>query len=155
MNTAHRNASRNKRRWAADPSAIYRLMNKLQPFTPAELVKLQTPVRVAFEALRTGRGEEGDFHTLAAAVNTALICSEAIDPLCVETCKRAQAALMGILGRHERLGKWGLDSAALQDIPPAIDLHEQLLQLCTPQQLQNAMTETLRRIQAGETLETP
>lgn len=133
----------------ADARSLPRLMARLEPFTPSELLALQTPVRVAFEALRTGSGTEPDFHTLAAAVNTALIRSEAIDPLCVETCQRAQAALLGMLGRFNRVGKWGVDHHALQDIPPALDLHEQLLELSTPLQMMTAMRETLARMQQG------
>jgi hypothetical protein len=60
---------------------------------------------------------------------------------------------MRILDRQHRLGKWGLDSQALQDIPPALDLHEQLLELYTPLQMQQAMAETIRRMKAGQTLE--
>jgi hypothetical protein len=153
MNTAQRKQSRVKRSYTSDPSAIYRLMNRFQAFTPVELVTLQTPVRVAFESLRTGRGEEADFHTLAAVVNVALIRSESIDQLCVETCQRAQDALMAVLSRSKRLGKWGLDAAGLQDIPPAMDLHEQLLELSTPHQMQQAMQETLRRMRTGHGLE--
>ena len=132
---------------------MYRLMSKIQLFTPVELVKLQAPVRVAFESLRIGRGDENDFHTLACIVNVALIRSESIDQLCVETCQRAQDALMTILARSKRLGKWGLDAAGLQDIPPAMDLHEQLLELSTPHQMQQAMQETLLRMEAGHGLE--
>ena len=136
-------------RRAINPHALQQAVNRVAPFTPAELLALQTPVRVAFEALRTGHGTEPDFHTLAAAVNTALIRSEAIDPLCVETCQRAQAALLGMLGRFNRCGKWGVDHHALQDIPPALDLHEQLLELSTPLQMMTAMRETLARMQQG------
>ncbi|MGH6627615.1 MAG: hypothetical protein ACRECD_13940 [Burkholderiaceae bacterium] len=150
MKTAHRQASQAKRRWQADPSALSRVMNRLQPFSAPELVQLQTPVRVAFESLRSGRGEEDDFHTLAAVVNVALIRSEAIDPLCVETCERAQQALLRVLERRRRSGLWGFDGPALQDIPPAIELHEQLLALSTPLQMQRAMNETLRRMSAGQ-----
>lgn len=153
MKTAHRQASRAKRR-PADPSSIYRLMNKIQLFTPAELRTLKLPVRLAFESLRTGAGGEGDFHTLAAAVNTAMVRSESIDQLCVETCQRAQGALMLVKSRFDRLGKWGLDATSLQDIPPAIDLHEQLLDMSTPLQMQNAMAETIRRMNAGHALAT-
>ena len=155
MKTAHRMQSRAKRTYTADPSAIYRLMNRLQLFTPVELVKLQTPVRIAFESLRSGKGEETDFHTLAAAVNVSLIRSESIDQLCVETCQRAQDALMSVLARSKRINKWGLDAAGLQDIPPAMDLHEQLLELSTPHQMQQAMRETLRRMEAGHGIEVP
>lgn len=153
MKTAHRSASRAKRTYTADPSAIYRVMNRIQLFNPVELVELQTPVRMAFESLRTGKGEETDFHTLAAAINVSLIRSESIDKLCVETCQRAQYALMSVLARSKRIGKWGLDAAGLQDIPPAIDLHEQLLELSTPLQMQQAMRETLLRMNSGHGFE--
>lgn len=152
MKTVHRNASRAKRR-PSDPGAIYRVMGKIQMFTPDELRRLKLPVRVAFESLRTGTGAEIDFHTLAAAVNTAMVRSESIDQLCVETCQRAQSALMLVLSRHDRLSKWGPDATGLQDIPPAIDLHEQLLDMSTPLQMQNAMAETIRRMRAGHALE--
>ena len=155
MNREQRRASREKRQirtraYTADASAIYRTMSRVQPFTERELLTLQTPVRVAFESMRSGSGEEADFHTLAGAVNVALIRSETIDPLCVETAQRAQASLMRILDRHRRIGRRGIDSQALQDIPPALDLYEQLLALSTPMQMQHAMQETLARMQAGE-----
>jgi hypothetical protein len=57
-----------------------------------------------------------------------------------------------MLDRSVRLGKWGLDSQALQELPPVLDLHEQLLALYTPAQMQEAMAETLRRMRAGQTL---
>ena len=155
MKTAHRLQSRAKRTYTADPGAIYRLMNRLQLFTPGELVKLQTPVRLAYECLRTGQGQQDDFDTLAGAVNVALVRSESIDQLCVETCQRAQDALMSVLARSKRINKWGLDAAGLQDIPPAMDLHEQLLALSTPLQMQQAMRETLRRMEAGHGIEVP
>ena len=136
----------------ADPMAIYRTMGKLQHFTADELIALKSPPRVAFESLRRGHGSEGDFHTLAAVANNTLICAESIHPDCVEVAKAAQDALMRILDRQHRLGKWGLDSQALQDIPPALDLHEQLLELYTPLQMQQAMAETIRRMKAGQTL---
>lgn len=136
-------------RRALNAPTLHQTMNRLMPLTPAELLALQIPVRSAFESLRTGAGTEPDFHTLAAAVNTALIRSESIDPLCVETCQRAQAALIGVLERFNRCGKWGVDHHALQDIPPALDLHEQLLELSTPLQMQQAMQTTIQRMNAG------
>ncbi len=107
MKTKHRNASHAKRRYQADPSAIYRVFNKVQMFTRDELLRLNMPVRIAFESLRTGHGEDGDFHTLAAAINCALIRSEEIDPLCVETCKLAQDGLFRAIMRHNNTGRWG------------------------------------------------
>lgn len=140
-------------RYPADPLAIFKAFNKVELFKTSELTQLSLPVRVAFDCLRTGEGKEVHFHTLAAAVNVALIRSESVDQLCVETCQRAQHALMAVLARSQRLGKWGLDAAGLQDIPPAIDLHEQLLELSTPLQMQKAFNETIRRMNAGYGME--
>lgn len=152
MKTAHRTASQHKRRWQADPGAIYRVMGRLQPFTPTEQLRLNLPPRVAFESLRTGHGEEGDFHTLAGAVNVAMVRAEVIDLLAEQTAITARDALMRCLQRHQTTGRWGFDGPALQDIPPALDLYEQLLALSTPQQMQDAMTETIRRMESGNHL---
>lgn len=136
----------------ADPSSIYRVMNRIQPFTRAEQLELSMPPRVAFESMRSGRGTEFDFHTLAAVANCALVCGEKIGKPCVDAAKLAQESLVMMLDRHVRLGKWGVDAGALQNIPPVLDLHEQLLALYTPLQMQQAMQETIRRMKAGETL---
>lgn len=144
--------ARKRRQCAADPSAIYRVMSRIQPFTAAELLELKTPYRVAFESLRTGRGGELDFHTIAAVTNVVLVMGERIGPECVEVAKLAQDALMHMLDRALRLGRWGVDALALQNIPPALDLHDQLLELCTPLQMQQAMQAVLERMRAGQTL---
>ena len=158
MNRQQRRASKAKRSiraggYTADHSAIYRLMSRVQPFAAPELADLLTPVRIAFESFRRGEGEDSDFYTLAAAINVTMIRSESIDPLCVETAQRAQAALMRILARQSRIGRWGIDGQALQDIPPAIDLYEQIMQLSTPLQMADAIRETNARMRAGEVLQ--
>jgi hypothetical protein len=150
--SAHGRKLKRQQAIGADPLALCRGMGNNVPFTPEELAELKTPPRVAFESLRRGHGSEYDFHTLAAVANNTLVCAESIHPDCVEVAKAAQDALMRILDRQHRLGKWGLDSQALQEIPPALDLHEQLLELYTPLQMQQAMAETIRRMKAGQTL---
>lgn len=125
MKTSYRTAARAKRRWQADPSSIYRTMSKIQPLTSSELAELQTPVRLAYERLRSGTAHDGDFDTLAAALNISVVRGESIDPLCVHTAQLAQDALIRARDRYERIGRWGFDGQALQDIPPAIDLYEQ------------------------------
>lgn len=102
--------------------------------------------------MRTGFGTEHDFHTLAAVANTVLVCGEKIGKECVDAAKLAQNSLVLMLDRGVRLGKWGVDAGALQNIPPVLDLHDQLLALYTPLQLRNAMGEVIRRMKAGETL---
>ena len=153
--TAHGRKLKRGQAIQANPASLPQLMGLLQPFTASELLQLQTPPRVAFESLRNGRGTECDFHMLAGVANNTMVCGEKIHPDCVAAAQQAQDALMRVLERFTRLGKWGLDSDALQSIPPVLDLHEQLLELYTPLQMQDAMRETIRRMDAGETLAMP
>lgn len=138
-----------RKRRHVDPLGGLRLINELKPFDQTEQLSLALPPRVAFEAIRDGRGVEGDFDTLAAVVNVAMVCCEQIGQEGVELCREAQEALMVVKARHQTTGRWGFDYRALQAIPPAVELHEQLLELSTPKQMMDAMREVVRRMNAG------
>ncbi len=153
MKTAHRTASRAKRRWAADPSTIYRLMGRAQGFTPEEQAQLNLPTRLAFEHIRVGSGTDEDFHTLAAAVNVAMVCAERIDALVEEACIQARDALTALHARRARSGRWGFDGPGMQHVLAAIDIYEQLTKLLNAGQLQDAMAECVRRMRTGNYVE--
>ena len=145
MNTAHRAASHGKHRYQADPMAIFKVMNKLTPFNDIELLRLELPIRLAFEALRTGRGTESDFHDLCAAINTTMVRSEAVDPLCEQTAIAARDALMRCWHRHQKTQRWGFDGPALHEIEAGISLHEELIRNSTPLEMIEALREVIRR----------
>ena len=149
MRTQHRTAARAKRQYFADPMAMFKDFNKVKPFDADEQLRLNLPVRVSYESMRTGKGSDDDFHTVAAVVNVAMVCAEKIDPLVLETTIRARDALVRAKQRRVRTGVWGFDGPALMDIPPCIDLHEDLVANQTPLQMQKAMTEVIRRMQDG------
>jgi hypothetical protein len=130
--------------------AMFKAMNRVQPFDDDEQLRLNLPVRVSFESMKTGKGTDDDFHTVAAVVNVAMVCAEKIDPLVLETAIRARDALIRCKERRVRTGRWGFDGPALMDIPPCIDLHEQLVAAQTPLQMQKAMQEVIRRMDSGE-----
>ena len=153
MKTKHRKASAAKRRWQADPGALRRVLARTEPFTAAEVRELALPVRLAFESLRTGAGHEADCDTLAVALNATLVRAEAIDPLCEQVCIDAQDGLMRAKLRHAETGRWGFDGLALQNIPPALDLHEQMLALSSPAQMIAAQEEVLQRMARGQVFE--
>ena len=150
MNSLQRQQSHGKRRYHADPTAMFKVMNKLTPFNDIELLRLELPIRLAFEALRTGQGTESDFHDLAAAINTAMVRSEQVDPLCEQTAIAARDALMRCWHRHERTGVWGFDGPALLEVEAGIDLHEQLIRLSTPLQMIEALRTVMARGRCGE-----
>jgi len=152
MNSLHRKASRAKR-YQADPMAMFRAFGRALPFTAAEQAKLNLPVRVAFQAFIDRTAKEGDFHTLAGAVNVAMVCAESIDPLVEQTCTAARDALMRVHTRQIQCGQWGLDGPAFAEIELAIDVYEQLTGLLTGGQLKDAMSECIRRMQAGDVLQ--
>lgn len=138
-----------RKRRRIDQMGGLRLISELRPFDATEQLALALPPRVAFESLRDGRGSDGDFDTVAAVVNVALVRCEEIGQEGVELCQNAQVCLLEAKARHERTGRWGFDYQGLQCIPAAIDLHEQLLELSTPKQMMNAMREVVKRMNAG------
>ena len=150
MNTQHRTASQGKRRYQADPMAMFKTINRIEPFSADELLRLELPIRLSFEALRTGQGKESDFHDLAAAINTAMVRSEKVDPLCEQTAIAARDALMRCWHRHQRTGAWGFDGPALLEVEAGIDLHEQLIRLSTPLQMIEALRTVMQRGRCGE-----
>lgn len=133
------------RRWKKDYGVFNRIIGLLEPFTPDELIRLELPIRMSFEALKNGKGSESDFHDIAAAINCTIVRSEAVDPMCEYTAIAARDALMRTWHRWEKTGKWGFDGPALQEVEAGIDLHEQLIRLSTPGQMLNAMREVIKR----------
>ena len=73
VNTTHRHQSQAKRRWQADPMTMFKTVSKIEPFTASELLRLELPIRISFEALKSGQGVESDFHDIAAAINAAMV----------------------------------------------------------------------------------
>ncbi len=150
MTTKHRTAVPAKRRWQADPSSIFRMMNKIQRFTEEEQARVTNPVRLSFEKLRTGVATEPDFHILAASINVTMVLAESIDPLAEQSAVAARDAMVRCWERFQRTGRLGFDGLALQDLPVAIDLHDQLMALQTPLEISKAVLEVRARMDAGE-----
>lgn len=133
------------RRWKADPMAMFRVINRIEPFNTDELMRIELPIRMSFESLRSGKGTESDFHDLAAAINTTLVRSESIDPLCQQTAVCARDALMRCWDRYQHTGKWGFDGPAFSAIDAGLTLHEELIRLSTPLQLVQALRTVIAR----------
>ena len=115
-----------------------RVLDKSRLFSAEEVVHLALPVRMSFEALRTGRGTPADYQELALAINTSLVRAMAIDPTAATAVGRAAAALTRCVERYTRTGKFGFDGPGIGDIAEAIDFHDQLLQNSTPELMLNA-----------------
>lgn len=149
MSTPHRA----RHRYTADPSAMYRVFGRVCNFTEAEQTQLNLPVRIALDGFLTGKAVETDFHTLAAAVNIAMICAERIGPVVEQACIAGRDAMARVWARHQACGAWGLDGPAIDELKQVVSIYEQLTSLLTGGQLKDAMTECVRRMQAGEVIQ--
>lgn len=152
MRSAHRQAAHAKR-YTRDPMAMFRVIGRAQSFTQDEQAQLKLPVRLAYESILKGQGTAEDFHTLAAAVNVAMVCAERIDPLVEQACIAGRDALMRVLERHGRLGRWGFDGQGMQEVIRAVEVYEQLTGLLTAGQLEDALKECHQRMRAGDVME--
>lgn len=129
---------------------MYRAIGRAAPFTEAEQANLNLPVRMAYDAMLKGLAVEGDFHTLAAAINIAMVCAESIDPLVEQGCIQGRDAMQRVFDRNQRTGLWGLDGPAIQEVEQSVEIYEQLVSLLSGGQLKEAMSECMRRMQNGE-----
>jgi hypothetical protein len=155
MNRAQRRADKTHKpdRNKARPCAALDVFARVSPFQPDEVARLSIPVRLSWSAMCEGTGTDEDFHTLASVANVCLICAERIPGNeVVEAVQKAQDALVEMLARNRRTDKWGVDYKARESIPVVLDIYDQLLELCTPKQMQEAMNKTIERMNKGETL---
>ena len=91
----------------------------------------------------------GHWNTLAAITNVCLLRGERIAPDVVAVAKDGQAAVLRILDRHQRTGKWGVSHDDIVSLDACIDLHEQLIELSTPAQMMQAFRDVISRMNAG------
>jgi len=111
-----------------DPLAGMRAIGWQQQFEVHDQTKLALPVRLAFDALLNARAIDDDIETLAMACNVTLIRAESIGAQeLIDVALKAGAALMNVKWRHQRTARFGLDHQDRRDIPPMLDLYEELL----------------------------
>lgn len=142
---------RNKGR--RDPGAWLQAIGMQQPLTDDQRDVLGLAVHTCIERLRTGNGIEMDWHTLAAAVNVSLVlCERGIGPEYLDEVRAAQDALIRMLERQRKTGRWAFDGNAYTTLARAVDLHEAQLAAITRDGARAAMLEVRRRVDRGEVL---
>lgn len=126
-------------KYPADCNVLKRVMNRIQPFTEEEMTDLSLPLRMSYEAMRKGYGNERDLSDMAAAINTTVMRTKNMAP---EIQAVPSAAVIALAKIYQRFTKWGkFDPLAneLADIEAGLDLHEQLCRLSTPIQMVKAL----------------
>ena len=149
MNRQQRRASKFKReQWdrnavLAHPSASLNGVRLAQSYTPEDAMRLELMARTSWHSLVSGRGTEEDFGVLGGMINVGLVLAKDIDELVVDVFDRAIGSMQEMQARYNRLGRFGADAQALQNVPEALDLLAQLYANITPLQATEALTASV------------
>lgn len=153
MNRAQRREAQFKRGMQAMPHiytegalAPLHLLDRARPYGPGDTTIQHIKTREAFDRLKNGRGDQGDFDRVATAVNLAAVRAESIDDLLVQTMELAQDALHACKARYQQCGRFGFDGLGLQAMTDAMDAHEAITDASSPLQMLDALREVGRRI---------
>lgn len=141
-------------RWA-NPTAGLSAISRAQKLDADHINTLSLAYWGALNDIKRGAGDERDVDTMASAVNVSLILAETTggNAPAIALIQQAQDALMRAKVRIDRFGKPGLDGPGALAIGRALTLHDDQLREHTAGQLQDALTEAMRRMRAGVVLE--
>ncbi|MDP3425524.1 MAG: hypothetical protein Q8S32_17420 [Burkholderiaceae bacterium] len=142
-----------KNKGRRDPGAWLQAIGMQQPLTQEQIDDLGLAVHLAIERLRTGNPIEGDWHTLAAAVNVSMVlCEKGVGAELMPDILTAQDALLRIFDRHTATGRWAFDGPAYKALTRAVEIHEAHAAAITRDGARAAMLEVRRRAARGEVL---
>ena len=137
-----------------DPHAGLQAIAMHHRIDDSQQVDLIIGVRAAAFAMRSGTGAEDHVHTLASAINTALLlCERGAGSEHTATVIDAQFALVRTIERGKRSGKWGFDGPALVQVEAGIEVLEAQLASVTRIEARDAVLEVIRRVQQGHVFE--
>ncbi len=113
-------------------------------------VTVSLKARAAYEALKDGRGDRGDWEILCEVMGEAQIRAAEIEGIeggdLAATLAPGIEAMRRVRDRYFRVGKFGLDGPALHEIPAALDVYEAILQASSPAQMAAAAIKRIEVI---------
>lgn len=135
-----------------DPNSLVKALVGVHTIDKEQQLDLELAYRLAFQSLRSGNGQEDDFHTIACSLNIALVMAERWNRSWLEPIKKAQDGLMRCLERSSRLGKWGLDGEAMTAISEALAVHDLQLKITTQHEIKLCIAEVHKRVRSGQVM---
>lgn len=141
MRTAHRTAAHAKRRYQKDYFAIFKAVARATGFNEVEQAQCTNPIDIAWECLRSGTADAKNIEALTDMIAICIVASEFMDPLILKTVDAGRLAMVGIADRYTRCQRWGVDAAALRDLPPVIDFYTELVRNATGGQFEGWLSE--------------
>ena len=135
-----------RRRWAPDPLASLRLLDRARPFDAGDTTEQHIKTRACFERLADGTADNDDFDRVAMALNLAKVRALEIDRGLADTLEAGQTAMTAMRNRHTRWGKWEMLVAEREAITEALDAHEAITDASSPLQMYEALDVVRRSV---------
>lgn len=130
-----------KRKYVKDPQAMHRVFSRISmatPFSTRERLILDLPLRLSFEALKTGQGTDTDFGDVERAICISVVRAHEARPDLEDDAVAGYLAMFRMKERHNTTGRWGFDGPALSTVNTALQIHEHFVQCSTPKQMIDA-----------------
>lgn len=127
-----------------------------EPLRPDQVLSIAIGARLALEDVRTGTGDGEGVGWLVNAANLSMIIGElGIGGDHLGKIRESQDALMRMIGRHERTGRYALDGPGLTACIEMMDVHQAQLKSAdmTDQLMRRALRICNERQAAGQVLE--
>ena len=138
-----------RRRWAPDPLASLRLLDRARPFDAGYTTEQHIKTRACFERLADGTADNDDFDRVAMAINLAKVRALEIDRALADLLEAGQDAMTAVRKRQERWDKWEVLPAERSAIVEALDAHEAITDASSPLQMYEALDVVRRSVLAN------
>lgn len=138
-----------RRRWAPDPLASLRLLDRARPFDAGDTTEQHIKTRACFERLADGTADNDDFDRVAMAINLAKVRALEIDRALADLLEAGQDAMTAVRKRHEKWAKWDVLPAERSAIVEALDAHEAITDASSPLQMHEALDVVRRSVLAN------
>lgn len=135
-----------RRRWAPDPLASLRLLDRARPFDPGDTTEQHIKTQACFERLADGTADNDDFARVAMAINLAKVRALEIDRGLADLLEAGQSAMTALRNRHTRWGKWDMLPTERGPILEALDAHEAITDASSPLQMHAALDVVRRSV---------
>ena len=133
-----------------DPEAAMRVFAGFRRLSDSQLTAIGLTDHGAFDRLRTGRADDDDMHTMAAALNVGMImCEQGFGEEYLDEVKAAQQDLLRIYQRGKADQRWTLDAQALATLRRAFELRDEQNRICTQGEIKRALNGVIQRITSG------
>lgn len=148
-------AVRNRNFERSAPTGGLGIITLAQTYSDEEFLRLSNNARLPWYKLCNGLGDQEDFDMLATSLNVAAILAKDIDDLVLEVIDRGMNAMASMKSRFLRTGRFGADAQALQDMPDALDVHDEIIKNSSPMQTVAALRTAMKMVEQGSVIVAP